>query len=730
MNRRVMQSSDMLFKGPVVSGNVELFANRKLKQRYCVISKPSNFATHLKLYIFKSQAQHDAAKERGQLEPFANVYGSSNSAVRNGKSANNCIVLTCDTGIVILAMKDIHDLLSWSETIKKYVSDIDYRVRLIRTEGCRLQAGAEGRLHVQKTRLCFYTEPVENCRQLAVWSLSSVRKYWIDSDKNFVFESSRAKCDKPDKGSGVHQFESEQAEQVYNCMHAACHNKPLLSASPPTHPPGGQQPKPYALPQSSAVTYSTVYSGSTSLSMSHPLTGTDGRSHNMYHMQQRQLRQQMLLQQRQDPIGFRLLQQQQLRSTTDAEFDEAEPTQFSFEPSSPSVVAATAAAAAAAAVADNLNHGDQVDSVADLPSSGAAGSASAGAAATAADNHDYCNLRDRTSYLSMSEVHPYSSAAAAGVSAVRSSDSYVQMSSSPAAGPVGCDTIGRRRSERSSDFDSAGLSSPENQYDEVAVDSPPSSPQLGPSPSAQFPQQQQRPQRYKQRPPPLPLTLNRSQSEDPAAAESDAAVAAAELRSPTMRTRPVPQSAGVGVDGFSTLAQRKPRHGKEYISRERLISSSSDTAASPTQGLGPMAQNGISLAPQPPFPSMSYQQQPPQAQPPVYNPLRDYVNLRPAAVAAYPEEPPPRLQYAQLQHHQQPDPLYPVAAVPQLAVPAGAASIAGTSAAASSSMLQQQQMLAQLNYTELDHNKTRAFQEIAEEEESRRNPASRSASSA
>uniref|UniRef100_A0A1I8IWN0 PH domain-containing protein n=1 Tax=Macrostomum lignano TaxID=282301 RepID=A0A1I8IWN0_9PLAT len=157
----------------IVSGPVRILINKKWKQRFCVIAKTPPYSASMKLFVYKEASDYKKSIDLVGQSPYDLVYGlDSEPAWKNERSSvRSILILTCHERLVLLGFSGPTELKPWHEKIAMTVQ------------------GSEGRLHVQACRICFYPEPAEACKQLAVWELQFIKRYMVnESLKSFIFE--------------------------------------------------------------------------------------------------------------------------------------------------------------------------------------------------------------------------------------------------------------------------------------------------------------------------------------------------------------------------------------------------------------------------------------------------------------------------------------------------------------------------------------------------------------
>ncbi|PAA76021.1 hypothetical protein BOX15_Mlig032656g1 [Macrostomum lignano] len=234
----------------IVSGPVRILINKKWKQRFCVIAKTPPYSASMKLFVYKEASDYKKSIDLVGQSPYDLVYGlDSEPAWKNERSSvRSILILTCHERLVLLGFSGPTELKPWHEKIAMTVQDASYRAKFSKCEaGCKVQPipeGSEGRLHVQACRICFYPEPAEACKQLAVWELQFIKRYMVnESLKSFIFEGDIG-CG---KFRGMQYFACEQRQRVYTDMKAAYQNRPLSSMSAAADAPAFADRRPASL---------------------------------------------------------------------------------------------------------------------------------------------------------------------------------------------------------------------------------------------------------------------------------------------------------------------------------------------------------------------------------------------------------------------------------------------------------------------------------------------------
>ncbi|PAA77517.1 hypothetical protein BOX15_Mlig032442g3 [Macrostomum lignano] len=217
----------------VVSGKIKLLSNKKWKQRFCVVAK-TDFAGSVKLFVYKEASDYKKSADLSAQAPYDTVYGLDSVSSSDKSPVMAAIVLTCEDRLVLLGFNSYSDLTFWLEKISNCVQDASYRARFIKCESIGKptqqqlcpSGGGGGRLHVQPSRLCFYSEPADSHGGLAVWPLQFIKRYMVnEAMRCFVFEGDVG-CGQV---RGMQYFQCDRRHQLYLDMKAACVSKPLPS---------------------------------------------------------------------------------------------------------------------------------------------------------------------------------------------------------------------------------------------------------------------------------------------------------------------------------------------------------------------------------------------------------------------------------------------------------------------------------------------------------------------
>uniref|UniRef100_A0A1I8IMC9 PH domain-containing protein n=1 Tax=Macrostomum lignano TaxID=282301 RepID=A0A1I8IMC9_9PLAT len=164
----------------IVSGPVRILINKKWKQRFCVIAKTPPYSASMKLFVYKEASDYKKSIDLVGQSPYDLVYGlDSEPAWKNERSSvRSILILTCHERLVLLGFSGPTELKPWHEKIAMTVQATGPKFSNVRAgwqSPADFPEGSEGRLdHVAGLpRICFYPEPAEACKQLAVWRLPS-----------------------------------------------------------------------------------------------------------------------------------------------------------------------------------------------------------------------------------------------------------------------------------------------------------------------------------------------------------------------------------------------------------------------------------------------------------------------------------------------------------------------------------------------------------------------------